>query len=209
MSEKITLWTRQDQRFLDVIKKEKVFYSKKEYIEEKHDTLSAYYLPLYDWFVEEAEKRVSRPPGAQYPIWCSISDAYMLRGAQGNVLIELSVDKERVLYFNSGKWDLVLNHTYIPKDDKDQEDFSKELKDLGIKNSFSFMGDYYQKFYPGLVKKIKDSWQRIFDVDLEHSDIFSIQANIWEIRPEDILLITEYEEENTAQSIMSLSDYYK
>ena len=60
MSEKITLWTRQDQRFLDVIKKEKVFYSKKEYIEEKHDTLSAYYLPLYDWFVEEAEKLLQK-----------------------------------------------------------------------------------------------------------------------------------------------------
>lgn len=209
MSEKITLWTRQDQRFLDVMKSENVFYSKKEYIQEKNDSLSNYYLTLYDWFVAAAEKRVKRPIGAEYPIWCSISEAYMLRGAHGNVLIELSVDKERVLYFNSYKWDLVLNHTYIPKDKKDQENFSEELKKRGIKNSFSFLDPYHQKFYPHLVAKVKESWERIFDVDLAAEDIFSIQANIWEIRPEDIVSIVQYEEANAPKSIVSFTDYYK
>ncbi len=209
MGERISLWTRQDKRFIEVMEKEKIFYAKKEYIEEKNDSLAGYYLPLYDWFVAEAQKRVPRPPKAQYPIWCSADKDYMLRGAHGNILIELSIEKERVLYFNSLKWDLVLNHTYIPRDKKDQEDFLNELKARGIKNSFSFMDDYHKKFYPDLVAKVTESWKRIFDIDPKKEDIFSVQANIWEIRPQDIVSITEYEGEQQGKTLRSFTDHYK
>lgn len=207
--EKVTLWTRQDQRFLDVIEKEGVFHTKREYIIEKNDTLSDYYLTLYDWFVAEADRRVPRPEGAQYPIWCSISDEYMLRGAHGNVLLELSIDKDKILYFNSLKWDLVLNHTYIAKDKEDAERFAQKLSDHGIRNSFSFLSDVNQRFYPELTREVKESWKRIFDVDLERMDAFEIQANIWEIRREDIVSVSEYQEEMQPKSIRSYQDHYK
>ena len=39
-------------------------------------------------------------------------------------------------------------------------------------------------FYPQERKKVMDSWHRVFKTD--QWDIFRIQANIWEIRPEMI-----------------------
>lgn len=206
--EKISLWTRQDQRFLDVIEKEGVFRTKREYIEEKNDTLSSYYFPLYDWFVEEANKRVARPEGALYPIWCSVNEDYMLRGAHGNVLVELSVERDRILYFNSLRWDLVLNHTYIPTDKQDAQRFSQKLKDLGVKNSFSFLDKDFQRFYPDLVEEVKQSWQRIFDIDPEKEDLFTVQANLWEVWKEDIVSISTFEEDHSPKAIRSYQDHY-
>lgn len=101
---KVILWTRQDIRFLDAIKKDGVFIAKREYIEQKNGELTSYFLRLYDWFVAEASKRVPRPQGAQYPIWCSVKSEYMLRGAHGNILIELSIDESKIVYFDSPKW---------------------------------------------------------------------------------------------------------
>ena len=37
-----------------------------------------------------------------------------------------------------------------------------------------------------------DSWERVFEID--NWNIFTTQANIWEIRPENILEIFRYEE---------------
>lgn len=198
---KVKLWTRQDVRFLDAIKKEGVFHAKKEYIEEKNQELSSYFLKLYDWFVAEASKRVPRPAGAQYPIWCSVNSEYMLRGAHGNILIELSIDEERIVYFDSPKWDLVLNHNYIAKDAEDQRRFEAELDRRGIRNSFALLDEFHQKFYPDLAQKVMRSWERIFDVDKDDENIFAVQANIWTIYPEDIVEIREGEDERKIKSV--------
>lgn len=199
---KVTLWTRQDTRFLDAIRQEGVFHAKKEYIEEKNQELSPYFLKLYDWFVAEADKIVPKPENAQYPIWCSVTDEYMLRGAHGNILIELSIDEEKIVYFDSPKWDLVLNHVYIAKDLDEQRRFDEELKRRGITNSFSLLDDHHRKFYPDLAQKVMRSWTRIFDVDKNSADKFSVQANIWEIRPQDIVQILEGEEERPTKGIL-------
>ncbi len=195
--EKVRLWTRQNQKFLEVLEKEGAFYSKKQYIVQKNDTLAGYYIELYDWFVKHAQQLVPKPEKAEYPIWCSVSDEYMLRGVPGDVLVELCVDRDKVVYFDSLRWDLVLNHTYIPKDEADAERFAESIRTRGIKNSFSFLSDYYKRFYPDVVKEVMQSWDRVFEIDLEQSDKFSTQANIWEIRPEDIVSITEYKAEES------------
>lgn len=199
---KVRLWTRQDVRFLDAIKKEGVFYAKREYIEEKNKELTSYFIKLYDWFVTEASKIVPRPEGAQYPIWCSVNSEYMLRGAHGNILIELSIDEEKIVYFDSPKWDLVLNHNYIAKDLEDQRNFEQELKRRGITNSFALLDEYHQKFYPDMAQKVMKSWTRIFDVNKNDENIFAVQANIWEIRPEDIVEIREGEDERKVKEIL-------
>ena len=192
---KVTLWTRQDERFLEAMQKDGVFHTKREYIEEKNQELTPYFIKLYDWFVTEASKRVPRPDGALYPIWCSVNSEYMLRGAHGNILIKLSVDEDRIIYFDSPKWDLVINHYYIAKDYDDQKTFEKELKNRGITNSFALLDEHHRKFYPDLVQKVMSSWSRIFDVDKDSPNIFEVQANIWEIFPEDIVEIREGEKE--------------
>jgi len=82
------------------------------------------------------------------------------------------------------KWDYVLNHHYVPKDEKDAEEYLKDLERKGFKNSYSFINEKTAHFYPQERKRVMDSWARVFEID--EWDIFRIQANIWEIRPEMI-----------------------
>lgn len=185
--DKVTLWTRQDERMLSILEQEGVFRVQRRFVEEKNDTLVDYYLPLYDHFIRMAEKRVPRPAQQGYPIWCSIDEHYMLRGIAGHVLLELSIDAERIIYFDSLKWDMVLNHMYIPGDAEDDKRFKQELKERGIRDSFTLLDDYHRRFYPDLAQRVIDSWERIFTID--EWNLFTVQANIWEIYPQDIVKI--------------------
>ena len=79
--------------------------------------------------------------------------------------------------------DYVLNHHYVPKDEKDAEEYLKDLERKGFKN-FIHLLTKTAHFYPQERKRVMDSWARVFEID--EWDIFRIQANIWEIRPEMI-----------------------
>jgi len=57
----------------------------------------------------------------------------------------------------------------------------------------SFINEKTAHFYPEERKKVMDSWYRVFETD--QWDIFRIQANIWEIRPEMIKEILYYNQE--------------
>lgn len=172
---------------LEDLERQGVFFVKRKYIEEKNEDLSEYFLSLYDWFVRSAARRVPQPEHKGYPIWCSISEDYMLRGVAGNVLLKLAVDRNRIVYFDSARWDMVLNHMYIPENEEDQKKFNEILKNRGIRNSFSLMDEHHRKFYPDLADQVVRSWERIFEI--KEWNIFYVQANIWEIRPEDIVSI--------------------
>lgn len=183
-SQKVTLWTRQNKKSLEELKSEGVIRIKKRHIEEKFDLIADYITFLYKWFVEEASKRVQRPAGVEFPIWCSVSEEYMLRPTENEIVYVLEVDEADIIYFDGQKWDYVLNHHYIPKDEADAEAYEKELKDKGFRDSYSFIDENTGHFYPKERKRVMDSWIRIFEADKR--DIFKVQANIWEIRPEMI-----------------------
>ena len=70
------------------------------------------------------------------------------------------------------------------QDEKDAEEYLKDLERKGFKNSYSFINEKTAHFYPQERKRVMDSWARVFEID--EWDIFRIQANIWEIRPEMI-----------------------
>ena len=71
--DKVTLWTRQDIRSLDDLERKGVIRITRKHLEEKFDVISDHIIFLYKWFVKEAEKRVPRPEGVDFFIWCSIS----------------------------------------------------------------------------------------------------------------------------------------
>jgi hypothetical protein len=77
--DKVTLWTRQDKRSFDDLEKKGAIRITREHLEEKFDLISDHIIYLYKWFVNEAEKRVPKPEGVEFPICCSISEEYMLR----------------------------------------------------------------------------------------------------------------------------------
>ncbi len=189
---KIKLWTRQDLKSLDMLQKMGVVQTTRDHLGEKFDVISDYVIKLYEWFVDAASKKVAKPESVEFPIWCSISEENMLRPTPETVVYVLEVDSAEVIYFDGAKWDYVLNHLYIPKDKADDEAYKKEMALRGHKNLFSFVDFKTAHLYPAEKKQIIDSWPRIFDID--EWNIFVVQANIWEIRPDMIVEILRYDE---------------
>ncbi len=184
LTKKVTLWTRQDKRSLEELKNHGVIRIKRRNLVEKFDLISDHIIYLYNWFVDSAKEIVPKPDEVEFPIWCSISEEYMLRPTLNEVVYALEVDESEVIYFDGMKWDYVLNHHYVPKDDRDAEEYSRDIEKKGYKNSFSFMDEKTSHFYPEERKRVMDSWMRVFETN--QWDKFRIQANIWEIRPEMI-----------------------
>jgi len=180
----VTLWTRQNIKSLDDLNSNGVYKVKREYIIEQFGDISDYYLNLYSWFVDAASLIVPIPNEVEYPIWCNISSENMLKPIENTVIYELNIKKSKVIYFDGVKWDFVLNHLYIPKDEKDNIKYKKEMETKGFKDTFSFIEGKYSSFYPQEKKRIIDSWIRIFEI--ENWSVFNVQANIWEIKPEYI-----------------------
>lgn len=188
--EKVKLWTRQDIRSLDQLKENGVIRITESHLREKFEDISDYILELYGWFNKQVEKKIPKPEGVEFPVWCSISEDNMLRPTPDSVVYVLEVEKSKIIYFDGRKWDYVLNHLYIPKDKKDEENYNKELEEKGFKHGFSFIDRKITHFYPEERKKVMDSWTRVFEID--HWNIFEVQANIWEIKEEMIKEILYY-----------------
>lgn len=182
MSDKVTLYTRQHENSLYELDKKGIITNKEIYVRMHMRDISDFFLEKYRLFVKMAEKIVPRDEATEYPIWCTVSKKYCLRPIDKEVVYELEVPKEEIIYFDGAKWDLVLNNLYIPIDKEDGENFSKEIAKLGVTDSFSFIDGKYKGMYPEIEKKIRDSWKRIFIID-QFSEI-SIQANLWKIKGE-------------------------
>jgi len=192
MEEMVTLWTRQDERSLRDLEKLGVFRNRERYIRDNYENVADHFIYLYRWFSDAAAKRVPRPEGVEFHIWCSISHESMLRPIPGTVAYKLQVPKSKVIYLDGGKWDYVLNHLYIPKDREDEERYLKDIEAKGFKDQFNFIDGKYSRLFPEEKKRVMDSWERVFEID--RWNIFTTQANIWEIKPENILEIYKYEE---------------
>lgn len=187
--EKVTLYTRQNQDAKKILEKDGVFRMKPEWIMRKYGDISDHYMKSYDWLTHASAKRVPKPAGVTYPIWCNISEEYMLRPAPGETTFKLSIDKDKIIYFDSTRWDLVLNQMYIPKDAEDRRTFHEELHKRGLANEFVLFGRDVGRFHPDLINRVRMSWDRVFTI--ENWNIFNVQANIWEIHAGDIEEILE------------------
>lgn len=186
-SDKVKLWTRQHKNILNEIEKYGVYKVKKEYILEKMDTISDYYLSLYKWYGKNASKIVPKPEDVTYPIWLSTSHDMMLQPVDGTVVLEIEVNKRNVVYTDVNKWGYVVNYFYLPLNEEDEEKHNAELKRYGISDESSLIRTNKGNFYPLLKSKIIKSWDRLF----EPFDINSTlsQATLWEIKKEWVVNI--------------------
>lgn len=187
--EKVTLFTRQHNDAKKILMTDGVFRMKPEWILKKYGDISDHYMKCYDWLTYASAKRVPKPSGVSYPIWCNISEDYRLRPAPGESIFKLSVDKEKIIYFDSLKWDFILNQMYLAESTEDKEAFDEQLRKRGIANEFVLFSRDVARFHPDLIQKVRASWDRVFTID--EWNIFTVQANIWEFHAEDILEIME------------------
>lgn len=179
---KVKLWTRQHKNVLNELEEHGVYRVKKEYILEKMDTISDYYLKLYEWYGRNASKKVAKPEGAIYPIWLSTSSEMMLQPVDNTVVLEIEVDIKNVVYTDVNKWGYVVNYFYLPLNPEDEEKHNAELKKYGISDESSLIRTDKGNFYPLLKSKIIKSWDRLFEPFDEKNTLS--QATLWEIKKE-------------------------
>lgn len=197
----VRLWTRQDIRSLGSFERQGRFYNHEHYLREKFGDIAPYFMKLYQWFTEKATKNVPAPMDVKYPIWCSVAHEYMLRPVENEVAYEIYIPEERVVYFDSVRWDLVLNHMYIPIDEADDKAYLKHLEKLGVPNRSRFIDGREAALFPQEKKRVIDSWDRVFEVPAW--DYFRIQANIWEIFAKDVVKV------HTVRGEMTLEEAIK
>lgn len=178
----VTLYTRQHENSLYELERKGRMTNKRLYVELHMRDIAPFFLEKYDHFVRLAEAILPRPDDAPYPIWASISKKNCLKPIDKELVYCLEVPVDQIIYFDGGKWDLVLNDLYIPKDAADAKKYANQLKQLHVDNQYEFLHGKYQGFFPDIEKKIIDSWERIFEID--KWDIFAVQANLWEIQKE-------------------------
>ena len=91
-----------------------------------------------------------------------------------------------MIYFDDGKWDYVLNHHYLPASPDDEKAYKKHLADCGFTNGFEFFEGRYANKFPYEMRRIEESWSRVFDVNMASP---TLCGNIWEIPKESIVRI--------------------
>lgn len=198
----INLYTRQHENSIYELRQKGRITNKEIYIRLHMRDIAPFFLEKYSLFTKMANKRLPRPQDVHYPIWCSVSKENCLHPIEKELVYALRVPKEKIIYFDGGKWDYVLNNLYIPLDKEDEEAYQKELKKRGINNSYELLLDKNKFIYSFFEEKITQSWERIFDIDKWNP--FVVQANLWQIKEEwvkhilgpgeDIFALTDMEE---------------
>lgn len=178
----VRLFTRQNDKTLYQLERDHRVINVRRYVELHFGDIAPLFLESYDWFTRMAAKMVPKPDDVQAPIWCAIRREDCMPPIPGTVVYELEVPEEEVIYFSDLRWDYVLNRIYLPKDEEDAAAYQKHLAELGVVNGFEFFEGRYKGLFPEEVRKIQQSWKRVFEVpSLEEAGIC---GNIWEIRKE-------------------------
>ena len=95
------LFTRQSPAVWDTLCTDGIYRVKKEYIEKKNDTISEFYLKLYEWYTREAGNYIHIPHDAKFPIWFSVSEELMLQPVENSIILKVEVPESEYLLCKS------------------------------------------------------------------------------------------------------------
>ena len=182
----VRLYTRQNDKTLLMLEHGGRILNQRVYVQLHFGDMAKHYLECYDWFSREAAKRVPKPDYAELPIWCAVEASRCLPPEPGTVVYVVDIPRKKVIYFDDGKWDYVLNHHYLPDSPDDAAAYKKHLAQRGFTNGFEFFEGRYANKYPEEMRLIKESWSRVFDVNMASP---TLCGNIWEIPKESIVRI--------------------
>lgn len=185
-SDTVRLYTRQNEKTLLMLEHGNRILNQRVYVQLHFGDMAKHYLSCYDWFAKEAAKHVSKPDYAELPIWCAVEARRCLPPELGTVVYVVDIPREKVIYFDDGKWDYVLNHHYLPASPEDEQAYRKHLEEHGFANGFEFFEGRYAGKFPEEMRLIEESWSRVFEPDPASP---SLCGNIWEIPKESIVRI--------------------
>lgn len=181
------LWTIQREGAWKVLRE-------RGYLTARRRFAFADFLPAYDWLAGQMRDKLpaTHPSRSSVPLWAwyqyeSVakprpdlrSSGYLPAGTPG-WRIEFEIPDELVLLSDFELWHLVLNYSYLPSSEADDERFDREHPHL--RTWWSEPPDD-----PAIDAEIRGSWQRIFDLDWSDPyvagprDTKSIQATFWRL----------------------------
>lgn len=183
----LRLYTRQSDKTLHMLEQTGRVLNQRIYVQLHFGDMAQHYLDCYDWFAAECARRVPKPADAELSIWCTIHKEDCMRPVEGTVVYVLDVPESQVILFDDAKWDFVLNHRYLPADGADERAYRKHLEAIGVSGSYEFFEGRYAGKYPEEERRIRESWQRVFDVP--DRSVRTVCGNIWEIRRDQLVRI--------------------
>ena len=129
--DQIILYSPQSDAVIDAIQKDGVCYSKPEYIRAKYGESAPIFLTAYQWFVQQAEKLVKKPEGAQFPYW-AVAQRSAVDVTGGGTVLTLRVPIEQAVYFDLYDWNKILQFRFLTDDPKEERKFVQELSLIHI-----------------------------------------------------------------------------
>lgn len=187
----ITLWTRQVPQVWHALEEYGTYHCKEEFIRQKNDTISDYYLELYRWYTREARKYLPISENTPYPIWLSLDEELMLQPVENTVILKLEIPVQKVLLCNFDAWGYRVNYWYVPVNKADEEKHRREMSMYGIHSDDELINTHKGNFYPQLRSKIQRSWSRVFTQMNVSNDM--LVATTWELRKEWVKEVRFYE----------------
>lgn len=179
-AERVIVWTAKEDVVMQAIEKDGVSFVKKEYLDKKYGETAWIFKTAYEFFVKEAEKRVSKPYEAESPVWVFKDEGNVFKSS-GTTLLKLSVPKEEIIFFDLRDWNKILNLNYLGTEEE-TAGFVEKLKNQGVKDSLEI---FKSPFYPLLKREVVDSWSRLFDRE-EICDEY-VEGALWMIKKEWIV----------------------
>lgn len=176
--DKAVLWTRQEQRVLDVLEKGEVYCVRKAYVVAKYQEVSWSMQTAYGFLIRKMSELIPPSQGEESPVWLYGSPKATGMFSEAT-LLKLEVPTDECLFFDRRKWNRILNQEYIAQSDKDDEAFQKKLEAQGVTHSSLL---FRTPYYPLLKTEIIKSWDRLFEAPMP--EIGFLQAAVWHIKPE-------------------------
>lgn len=182
---RIKLYSAQAPIVVEMLMRDGVCFSKEEYVAKKYEESAKIFLAAYGWFVNEAQKYVPRPDGAEYPYW-AFKDPDSVDGSGGGTVLTLDVPVDEAVFFDVYDWNKILCLQYIGTSEADEKQFSSLLADYGIRRQSDVV---LTNFYPDLKQQVLESWKRLFRHHEaikagDYSGVRKVQAGLWQIRRE-------------------------
>ncbi|MEA4919995.1 MAG: DUF3841 domain-containing protein [Clostridiaceae bacterium] len=175
---KAVLWTRQEQRVLDVLENGEIYCVQKAYVDAKYQDVSWSMQTAYGFLIRKMSGLIPPLKGEESPVWLHGSPEATGMFSEAP-LLKLEVPTDECLFFDRRKWNCILNLEYIAQSDNDAEAFQKKLKAQGVTHSSLLLRTPY---YPLLKMEVIKSWDRLFEAAMP--EIGFLQATVWHIKPE-------------------------
>ena len=183
-SDTVRLYCAQNKKLVEIIQREGVCFSKKEYIESKYGESAKVFLAAYTWLANQAPKYVPKPDGAELHYW-AFADKMDIEADSENAILVMDIPAQDCLLFNLYDWNKILKLQYIGANEQEEASFREHIKNMGVKHDSHIM---LTNFYPDLKKEIENSWQRLFKYHEElikkERPITTVEGALWQIKKE-------------------------